>query len=89
MEELTLRGFENRMLRRISEPTWEEVVGTWKRLHNEELHNLYTSLNYFGDQSQEDGMYGYVVNMGKMRNAYNILVGKHEGKRQLGRPRHR
>jgi hypothetical protein len=41
----TLRVFENRVLRRIFGPKREEVVGGWRRLHNEELHNLYTSLN--------------------------------------------
>jgi hypothetical protein len=39
--------FENRVLRRMFGPKWEEVAGGWRRLHNEELHNLYTSLNVF------------------------------------------
>jgi hypothetical protein len=42
-EERTLRVFENRVLRRIFEPKMEEVAGGWRRLHNEELHNLHTS----------------------------------------------
>jgi hypothetical protein len=44
-EEHRLRMFENRVLRRIFVPKREEVVGSWRRLHNEELHNLYSSLN--------------------------------------------
>jgi hypothetical protein len=40
-----LRGFKNRVLRRIFEPKWDEVAGDWKRLQIEELHNLYDSLN--------------------------------------------
>jgi hypothetical protein len=42
-EELTLRVFENRVLRRIFEPKEGEAVGGWRKLHNEELHNLYGS----------------------------------------------
>jgi hypothetical protein len=44
-EEHRLRVFDNRMLRRIFEPKREEVAGDWRRLHNGELHNLYTSPN--------------------------------------------
>jgi hypothetical protein len=44
-EEHRLRAFENRALRRILGPKREEVVGGWRRLHNEELHNLYASPN--------------------------------------------
>jgi hypothetical protein len=40
-----VRGFEDRVLRKIFGPKREEVAGGWRRLHNEELHNLYTSLN--------------------------------------------
>jgi hypothetical protein len=43
MEEHRLRGFQNRVLRRIFGPKREEVAGDWRRLHNEELHNLYAS----------------------------------------------
>jgi len=44
-EEYRLRVFQNRVLRRIFGPKREEVVGSWRRLHNEELHNLYASPN--------------------------------------------
>jgi hypothetical protein len=53
-------------------------VGGWRRLHNEELHNLYTSPSIIR-----------VIKSRRMRNVYNILVEKHEGKRPLGRPRRR
>jgi hypothetical protein len=64
------------------------VAGGWRRLRNEELHNLYTSPNIVTViKSRRVRLAGYVVRFGKMRNAYNILVEKPEGKRQLGRPR--
>jgi hypothetical protein len=46
-EEHRLRLFESRVMRRIFGPKREEVAGSWRRLHNEELHNLYASLNIF------------------------------------------
>jgi hypothetical protein len=68
--------FENRVLSRIFGPKRDEVIGGWRKLHNEELHNLYCSP-------------GYVARMGEKRNAYRILVGKPEGKKPLGIPRRR
>jgi hypothetical protein len=74
--------FENRMLRRIFGPKMEEVVGGWRRLHNEELHNLYASAYIISlDEVKEDEMGGHVAHMGEMRNAYKILVRKPEEKR--------
>jgi hypothetical protein len=68
----------------------EEVAGGWRRLHNEELHNLYASLNTIrAIKSRRMRWEGHVTRMGEMTNAYNILVGKPEGKIALGRPRHR
>jgi len=56
-------------------------------MYNEELHNLYASLNIIMViKSRRNRWAGHVVRMGDMRNAYNILVGKPEGKRPLGRP---
>jgi hypothetical protein len=50
-----LRLFENRVLRRIFGPKREEVAGGWRRLHNEELHNLYTSLLEGSNEGGRDG----------------------------------
>jgi hypothetical protein len=62
----------------------------WKGLHNQELRNLYASLNIVRViKSGRMRLAGHVAHMGAMRNAYNILVGKPEGKRPLERPRRR
>jgi hypothetical protein len=62
----------------------------WLKLHNEELHNLYSSPNIIRMiKSRKLRWAGHVVRMGETRNAYRILVGKPEGKRSLGRPRRR
>jgi hypothetical protein len=82
--------FENRVLKRIFGPEREEVAGGWRRLHNEELHNLYASpviIRVF--KSRRMRWVGQVAHMGDMRNVYRILVGKPEGKRPLRRHRHR
>jgi len=63
-------------------------VDGWRRLHNEELHILYTSLNIIRViKSRRTRWAGHVARIGDMRNAYSILVVKPEGKRPLGRPR--
>jgi hypothetical protein len=68
----------------------EEVVGDWRRLHNEELRNLYASPYIVRViKSRRVRWTGQVARMGEMRNGYEILVGKPEGKRPLGRPRRR
>jgi hypothetical protein len=65
-------------------PQREEMMGGWRRLHNEELHNLYTSPNIIRMiKSRKIRWSGHVARMEEMKNAYSILVGKHEGKRQL------
>jgi hypothetical protein len=66
------------------------VTGDWKKLHNEELHNLYSSPNIIRMvKSRRMRWARYVARMGEKRNAYRILVGKSEGKSPLGRPRRR
>jgi hypothetical protein len=65
-------------LRRIFGPKRNEVIRDWRKLHNEELHNLYSSPNVIR-----------MVKSRRMRRARYILVGKPEGRRPLGRPRRR
>jgi hypothetical protein len=80
-----LRVFENRVLRRIFGPKREEVAGGWRRLHNKELHNLYSSPNIVRlIDSRRIRLVGHTARMGKMKNAYNILVAKPEGKEDKG-----
>jgi hypothetical protein len=74
-----MRVFENRMLRRIFEPKRDEVTGGWRKLHNEELHNLYSSPSKIRIiRSRRVRWAGHVAQMGADRNAYRILVGKLE-----------
>jgi hypothetical protein len=78
----TLSVFENRALRRIFGPKEEEVVGGWRRLHNEKLHNLYTPQNIIKVIKSRIMIWaGHVAHMGEIRNACNILVGELERNR--------
>jgi len=89
-EERKLRVFENRVLRRIFEPKWDEVTGEWRKLHNEELNDLYCSPNIIWlIKSRRMRWVGYVACTGDRRVAYRVLVGKSDGKRPLERPRRR
>jgi hypothetical protein len=82
--------FENRVLRRIFGPKRDGVTGEWRRLHNEELNDLYSSPNIIQViKSRRIRWAGHVACMGEGRGAYRILVGRSEGRRPLGRPRHR
>jgi hypothetical protein len=66
------------------------VTGDWRKLHNEELQNLYSSPNIIRMiKSRRMRWAGHVARRGESRNAHRILVGKPEGKRPLGRPRRR
>jgi hypothetical protein len=66
------------------------VTGEWRKLHNEELRDLYSSPSIIRIiKLRRMRCEGHVARMGKKRNAYRLLVGKPEGKRPLGRPRHR
>jgi hypothetical protein len=81
--------FENRVLRRIFGPKRDEATGEWRRLHNEELNDLYLSPNIRAIKSRRMKWAGHVARMGEKRGAYRILVGRPEGRRPLGRPRRR
>jgi hypothetical protein len=82
--------FENRVLRRIFGPKRDEVKGGWRKLHNEELHNLYSSPSIIRIiKSRRMRWPGHMARMGEKRNTCRILVGKPEGRRPLGRPRSR
>jgi hypothetical protein len=88
-EEHRLRGSENRVLRRISGPKRDEVMGEWRKLHSGELHNLHSSPNIIRlIKSRRIRWVGHVACMGEGRNVYRVLVGKPEGKSTLARPRH-
>jgi hypothetical protein len=69
------------VLRRIFEFKWKEVTESWRRLHNEELHNLYASPNIVRViVSRRMTLTGHVARIGKIRNSCRIFVGKPEGK---------
>jgi hypothetical protein len=81
--------FENRVLRRIVGPKRDDVTGGWRKLYNEEPHNLYSSASIIGIiKSRRMRWAGHVAQMGEKRNVYRLLVGKSEGKSPLGRRRH-
>jgi hypothetical protein len=82
--------FENRVLRRIFGPKGDGVTGGWRKLYNEELHNLYSSPSIIRIlKSRRMRWAGHISRIGEKRNVYRLLVGKPEGKRPLGRPRRR
>jgi hypothetical protein len=87
-EEHRLKVFENGALRKIFSRERDEVTGDWRKLHNEELNDLYCSSNIVRViKSRRMRWAGHVVRIGERRGVYRVLVGKHEGKRPLGRPR--
>jgi hypothetical protein len=89
-EENRPRVFDNRVLRRIFGPKRDDVMGDWRKLHNEELHNLYSSPDIMRMiKSGRMRRAGHAPRMGDKRNAYRILVGKPERRRPLRRPRRR
>jgi hypothetical protein len=74
------------VLRRIFGPNRDEVTGGWRKLHNEELHGLYSSPSIVRVIKARGMRWaGHVARMGEVRGAYNILVGKPEGRRPPGK----
>jgi hypothetical protein len=89
-EEGRLRVFENRVLRNIFWPKRNEVTREWRKIHNEGLHDLYSSPTILLlIKSRRMRWAGHVARMADGRGVYRVLVGKPEGKRPLGRPRGR
>jgi hypothetical protein len=81
---------EKRVLRRIFGQKRDKVTGEWRKLHNEELHTLYSFPNIIRQtKSRRMRWAGHVARMGEDKNVYKVLVGKPEGKRLLGRPMRR
>jgi hypothetical protein len=78
------------LLRRVFAPKRDEVTGEQRKLHNEELNDLYSLPNIVRVvKSRRMRWTGHVARMGEDRNVNRVLVGKPEGKRPLGRPRRR
>jgi hypothetical protein len=89
-EERGLRVFENRVLRTVFGPKRDEITGEWRKLHNEELSDLYSLPNIVRVvKSRRMRWAGHVARMAEGRSVYRVLVGKSEGRRQLETPRRR
>jgi hypothetical protein len=88
-EERRLRVFENRVLRRVFGPKRDEVTGESRKLHSEELNDLYSSPNIVRVIKSRRMRWAGHVEDGEKRDVYRVLVGKPEGTRSLGRPRRR
>ena len=85
-EKHRLRVFEKEVLMKIFGAKRDEITGEWRKLHNSELHALYSSPNIIRSlKSRRLRWAGHVARMEQFRNAYRVLVGKPEGKRRLGR----
>jgi hypothetical protein len=89
-KERRLSVFENIVLRRVFGPKRDEVTGEWRKLHNEELNDLYSLPNIVRVVKLRCMRWGgHVARMGEDRGVHRGLMGKPEEKRPLGRPRHR
>jgi hypothetical protein len=85
-DERGLRVFRNRVLRRVFGPKRDEVTGECRKLHND-LYSLPNIVRVV--KSRRMRWAGQVARMGEERGVHRVLVGKPEGKRPLGRPKHR
>jgi len=84
-EERKLKVFENIVLRRIFGPRRDEVTGEWRKLHNEDVNDLYYSPNILlVIKSRKIRWAGHVARMGEERGAYKVFLGKPEGKETTG-----
>jgi hypothetical protein len=82
--------FKNRVLRKIFRPKKDEITVEWRRLHNEELCDLYSSSNIIRViKSRRMKWAGHMARMGNRSGAYTVLEGRPDGKRPFGRPRRR
>jgi hypothetical protein len=80
--------FDDRVVRRIFGPKRDEAKGEWRKLHTEELNDLFSSPNIVrAVKLKRTRLAGHVACVGESRDVYRALVGKLEGKRPLGRPR--
>jgi hypothetical protein len=85
-----VKVFENRVLRRVFGPKRDEVTEELRKLHNEELNDLYSLHNMVRVvKSRRMRWAGHVARMGEGRGVHRVLVGKPEGRRPMGRPRRR
>jgi hypothetical protein len=88
-EEHRLKVYQNRVLRKIFGPKREED-GSWRKLHNDDLHSLYSSPNIVRViKSRRMRWAAHVARMGEGRGVYRVLVGRPEDKRPMGKPRSR
>ena len=88
-EQRRLRVFENTVLRRVFGSKTAEVTEEWRKLHNEELNDLYSPNNFRVMKLRRMRWAGHVARMGEGRGLYGVLVVKPQGKRPLWRPRYR
>jgi hypothetical protein len=89
-EERRLRVFKSRVLTRIVESKRDEITGEWRKRHNEELRDLYSPPNIVRVVKSRRMIWaGHVARRVEGRGVHRVLVGRPEGKRPMGRPRHR
>jgi hypothetical protein len=88
-EKCRLRMLENRLLRKIFGPKRDKVTRAWRELHRKKLQDICSTQNITKMNKSRTSWTGLVAHMEQNRGAYRVLVGRLEGKRPLGRPRHR